>query len=75
MGWGARGHSGQGKGTQWTQVRENEERTPTPTQRGKWDCPQELGVDGTDQKKVSLKPAPLPSREGAEDPVSLLLTL
>ena len=56
-------------------MKENEERTPTHAQRGKWDCPQELGVDGTDQKEVSLGPAPLPSREAAEDPVCLLLTL
>lgn len=75
LGQGTRGHIGQGQGTQWTQVKENEERTPTHAQRGKWDCPQELGVDGTDQKEVSLGPAPLPSREAAEDPVCLLLTL
>ena len=44
------GTAGEEQGTQWTLVKENEERTPAPAQTGKRDCPRELGVDGADQK-------------------------
>ena len=52
------GTAGQEQGTQWPRVKENEERTPAPAQTGKRDCPQELGVDRTDQEDVGHQCGP-----------------